>query len=165
MRITKNQLKQIIKEELEAIIAQEGIFDFFRRGKKGAEKSKEDIDSEREHQLSYPPAPDSGIATPLDFYDGEPKFPPASVISSGDYDAWHQLELIHGRGSLQAWEAWEALVADREARRQKEIERNRPYLRARQKEREEKEALYAKILNHEPITFSELFPKKENKKK
>jgi len=44
MSLTKNQLKQLIKEELEATIAQEGIFDMFGGGKKGAEKSKEDIE-------------------------------------------------------------------------------------------------------------------------
>ena len=43
MKITKAQLKQIIKEELDATIAQEGIFDMFK-GKKSTEKSKEDIE-------------------------------------------------------------------------------------------------------------------------
>ena len=39
MKITKTQLKQIIKEELEATITQEGIFDMFK-GKKAGNQSR-----------------------------------------------------------------------------------------------------------------------------
>jgi hypothetical protein len=52
MKITKNQLKQIIKEELSSVLATEGLFDFFGGGKKD-EPAKEEIpDAELMNQLT-----------------------------------------------------------------------------------------------------------------
>ena len=58
MKITKEKLKQIIKEELEAVIAQEGIFDKLKGGLKdvasvatGGQTRKEIDASDRAHDM------------------------------------------------------------------------------------------------------------------
>jgi hypothetical protein len=52
MKITKNQLKQIIKEELSSVLATEGLFDFFGGGKKEDPAKEEIPDAEFMNQLT-----------------------------------------------------------------------------------------------------------------
>jgi hypothetical protein len=61
MKITKNQLKQIIKEELEATITQEGIFDMFK-GKKAGNQSRFIDAVDMEGDRSWPPGKEEGDA-------------------------------------------------------------------------------------------------------
>ena len=67
MKITKTQLKQIIKEELDTVIAQEGIFDMLK-GKKAGNQSRfiDAVDTEEGFLTrtfdSWPPGKEEGDA-------------------------------------------------------------------------------------------------------
>ena len=61
MKITKTQLKQIVKEELEATITQEGIFDMFK-GKKAGNQSRFIDAVDMEGDRSWPPGKEEGDA-------------------------------------------------------------------------------------------------------
>ena len=61
MKITKNQLKQIIKEELDAVVAQEGIFDMLK-GKKAGNQSRFIDAVDTEGDRSWPPGKEEGDA-------------------------------------------------------------------------------------------------------
>ena len=59
MKITKTQLKQIIKEELDTVIAQEGILDMFK-GKKAGNQSRFIDAVDMEGDRSWPPGKQEG---------------------------------------------------------------------------------------------------------
>ena len=61
MKITKTQLKQIIKEELDTVIAQEGILDMFK-GKKAGNQSRFIDAVDMEGDRSWPPGKEEGDA-------------------------------------------------------------------------------------------------------
>ena len=61
MKITKTQLKQIIKEELDTVIAQEGIFDKLK-GKKAGNQSRFIDAVDMEGGRSWPPGKEEGDA-------------------------------------------------------------------------------------------------------
>ena len=61
MKITKTQLKQIIKEELDTVITQEGIFDMFK-GKKAGNQSRFIDAVDMEGDRSWPPGKEEGDA-------------------------------------------------------------------------------------------------------
>jgi len=54
MKITQSQLRQMIKEELQAVVAQEGFFDLFKRekpyDKEAAEKYRDELEKRFERE-------------------------------------------------------------------------------------------------------------------
>ena len=68
MKISKTQLKEIIKEELEAVMSEEdigeGIFDMFKKKKKAAPAPEPEEEEEEEEWKYTPPEPEPRLLTP-----------------------------------------------------------------------------------------------------
>jgi len=85
MKITKNQLKQIIKEEFEAVITQEGLFDMFKSKESWAKDAKPlPGDGEILQQIADLQAAGMDIDVPTE--------QELATMRVGDSDAYYALE-------------------------------------------------------------------------